>query len=45
MPIGTRATGKIWGTPEYMAPEWQHGIIDGRSDLRTLGVLASSSSP
>ena len=40
-PIGTRATGKIWGTPEYIAPEWrEHGIIDGRSDLYSLGVLA-----
>ncbi|MEZ4362413.1 MAG: protein kinase [Kofleriaceae bacterium] len=40
-PLGTRASSKVWGTPEYMAPEWrERGIIDGRSDLYSMGVLA-----
>jgi hypothetical protein len=39
-PMGARASTSVWGTPMYMAPEWRdHGIIDGRSDLYSLGVL------
>ncbi len=39
--LGTQSQGKLRGTLEYMAPEWQRGAsIDGRADLYSLGVMA-----
>jgi hypothetical protein len=39
--LGTPSPGKLKGTLEYMAPEWQRGAnIDGRADLYSLGVMA-----
>ncbi|ADO74310.1 serine/threonine-protein kinase [Stigmatella aurantiaca] len=39
--LGTPSPGKLKGTLEYMAPEWQRGSsIDGRADLYSLGVMA-----
>ena len=39
--LGTPGTGRLKGTLEYLAPEWQRGAsIDGRADLYSLGVMA-----
>jgi len=39
--LGTPSPGRLKGTLEYMAPEWQRGAnIDGRADLYSLGVMA-----
>ena len=39
--LGTPSPGRLKGTLEYMAPEWQRGAsIDGRADLYSLGVTA-----
>ncbi len=39
--LGTPSPGKLKGTLEYLAPEWQRGAsIDGRADLYSLGVMA-----
>ncbi len=34
------ATGRYYGTPEYLAPEQAHGLaLDGRADIYALGVI------
>jgi len=34
------ATGRYYGTPEYLAPEQAHGMaLDGRADIYALGVI------
>ncbi|HEX5750474.1 MAG TPA: protein kinase [Archangium sp.] len=39
--LGTPGSGRLKGTLEYLAPEWQRGAsIDGRADLYSLGVMA-----
>ena len=39
--LGTPSAGRLKGTLEYLAPEWQRGAsIDGRADLYSLGVMA-----
>ncbi|HEY0096918.1 MAG TPA: serine/threonine-protein kinase, partial [Archangium sp.] len=39
--FGTPGTGRLRGTLQYLAPEWQRGAsIDGRADLYSLGVMA-----
>ncbi|MCY1080544.1 serine/threonine-protein kinase [Archangium lansingense] len=39
--LGTPGFGRLKGTLEYLAPEWQRGAcIDGRADLYSLGVMA-----
>ncbi|WP_084610543.1 protein kinase domain-containing protein [Archangium violaceum] len=39
--VGTPGSGRLKGTLEYLAPEWQRGAsIDGRADLYSLGVMA-----
>ncbi|MGZ3461577.1 MAG: serine/threonine-protein kinase, partial [Archangium sp.] len=39
--LGTPNHGRLKGTLEYLAPEWQRGAsIDGRADLYSLGVMA-----
>jgi hypothetical protein len=39
--LGTPNSGRLKGTLEYLAPEWQRGAsIDGRADLYSLGVMA-----
>ncbi len=39
--LGTPSPGRLKGTLEYLAPEWQRGAsIDGRADLYSLGVMA-----
>ncbi|HZI09670.1 MAG TPA: protein kinase, partial [Myxococcus sp.] len=39
--LGTPSPGRLKGTLEFLAPEWQRGAnIDGRADLYSLGVMA-----